>query len=84
MSSQFYLHGNGGFTLSIEPADQSSQIRGILFLSSESISCLIELKRFVYWVFHGQTHNENQQFYMSPYRQHDLFDFFSYLQLSLG
>ena len=47
MSSQLYLHENGEFAISIKLADQSSQISGIMFFSSELISCLIELKTFI-------------------------------------
>lgn len=47
MSSQLYLQENGEFAISIKLADQSSQISGIMFFSSELISCLIELKRFI-------------------------------------
>lgn len=46
MCSQFYPHGNGGFAIAIELADQSSQVSGLQFFSGELISYLIELNRF--------------------------------------
>lgn len=61
MSSQFYHPGNGGFAISIELDDQSSQISGLLFFSGEIISCLIELNRFTGFLgMHAQSHNDNQ------------------------
>lgn len=63
MPSQFYHPGNGGFAISIELADQSNQISGLLFFSGEIMSCLIELNRFIGFLgTHAQSHNENQYF----------------------
>lgn len=61
MCSQFYPLGNGEFAISIEPANQSSQISGLLFFSDEIISSLTELNRFIGFLgMHAESHNENQ------------------------